>query len=56
MSDKFLNNMTAKEYNQYHKELFGKKWKDVHFKGRLQPDLWQRIKDRLLGFEDQGVK
>ena len=43
MSHKFLDYMTKKEYNDYHKELFGNEWKDVnHIKTRFT--FWERIK------------
>ncbi len=29
MSDAFLNKMSTKEYNEYHRELFGDDWEDV---------------------------
>lgn len=47
MSDKFLNNMTSKEYNEYHRDLFGNDWKDVEFEGRFCPSLFRRLLDKI---------
>lgn len=49
MSDKFLNNMNAKEYNEYHRDVFGADdWEDVKFEGRWRPSLFRRILDKLI--------
>lgn len=43
MSDVFLDYMTEEEYNSYHRELFGNKWKDVKHK-KTKFTILERIK------------
>ncbi len=54
MSDKFLNNMFAKEYNEYHRELFGDdEWKDIEFEGRWRPSKFRIMLDKLLNIGEK---
>lgn len=44
MSDAFLNKMTAKECNEYHRSLFGDEWEDVEYEGKLVDSFWDKVK------------
>ncbi len=44
MSDAFLNKMSAKEYNNYHRDLFGDEWEDVEYEGKLVESFWDKVK------------
>lgn len=43
MSEKFLDYMREEEYNDYHRELFGDKWKDVEHR-KTSFTILERIK------------
>lgn len=54
MSDEFLNKMTAKEYNDYHRELFGDEWEDVEYEGKLENK--EQIEENDYQLNKQEVK
>ncbi|KKN58007.1 hypothetical protein LCGC14_0556650 [marine sediment metagenome] len=47
MSDAFLNRMNAKEYNAYHRDLFGDEWEDVEFE--REPSLFRKMLNKIRG-------